>query len=371
VNIAQINLNGVNLIAKVDVGNPNRFPIPLPKIDWELFVNSASFIQGVVSNDASIRSMETVTLDIPMSFTFDGLFRSFTSLIGANEFAYNIAMGLSFPIPVIDNRVFNLDFSGVLPLPQLPRMSSASVRVANVDYSGLVLASTINVENPNVFPISFPEIDWDLGVNGVSAIKSREQSAELIPAHAAAAADINMNISFADLLPVADFARNRNEIASTLLLTTALPFDAPFEADNVLNIPVTISMPQKPEVSFQGITRRALGRTMELVLNWEVINRNNFDFEINEFNYDFLVNNRSWAQGRALNLPTVRAGSRTLIPVAISISAPPIVAEIADIINRGVAVNYLATGNMSFSSGMPGLDIPDFPLNLQGNTRIR
>jgi len=308
-------------------------------------------------------------LGIPMNFTFDGLYRSFASIFNTMEAAYNIALEISFPIPIIEDFVYNLDFSGVIPIPQLPRLTSASVTVANFVYSGLMLAGTINVENPNRFPITFPEIDWDFGLNGVSAINSRDPASGVIAAGAAASRNINMNIAYADIFAIAASARNRSEAESILSLAAALPF--PFNKVNALNIPVTIPIVQKPEVSFQGITRRALGRTMEFVLNWEVNNRNNFDFEIGEFNYDFLVNNRSWAEGRTMNLPTVRAGSRTVIPIAISISAPPIVAEIVDIINRGAAVNFVTTGNMSFSSGVPGFDIPEFPLNLSGSTRIR
>jgi len=371
VDIARINFDGVNLITRIDVTNPNWFPIPLPKIDWELFVNSAPFIQGLLSNDESIRSRGTVTLDIPMSFTFDGLYRSFASVIDSKEAAYNIALGISFPIPVIESIVYNLDFSGVIPIPQLPRLTSASVSVANFDYSGLVLASTINVENPNGFPIAFPEIDWDFGLNGISVTNNKGLGTGVIAPGAVAPANINMNISYADIFEIVSSARNRNEVDSLVSLAAALPSPFSSGAENRLGIPVTIPIIQKPEVSFQGITRRALGRTMEFVLNWEVNNRNNFDFEIGEFNYNFLVNNRSWAEGLVTNPPIARAGSRTIIPVAISISAPPIVAEIVDIINRGVAVNYTTTGNMSFFSGVPGMDIPDFPLNLSGSTRIR
>jgi len=177
VDIAQINLNGVNLIAQVDVRNPNRFPIPMPKIDWELFLNSAPFINGVLSNNNSIRGMETVTLNVPISFTYDGIYRSLASVLNDKEAAYNINLGISFPIPVIENIVYNLDFNGSLPIPQLPRLTSASVNVAGFDYSGIVLASVVNIENPNVFPISLLDIDWNFGLGGVSVMNRRDQSA--------------------------------------------------------------------------------------------------------------------------------------------------------------------------------------------------
>ena len=116
VDIAGVSLSGVDLIARIDVENPNGFSIPLPKIAWELFINSASFMQGVKENNQNIGSNGKATLDVPLRVRYDGLFRSFSSLIAAREAAYKLDMGLTFPIPVLEKKVFHLDYSGVLPL---------------------------------------------------------------------------------------------------------------------------------------------------------------------------------------------------------------------------------------------------------------
>ena len=71
------------------------------------------------------------------------------------------------------------------------------------------------------------------------------------------------------------------------------------------------------------------------------------------------------------NLPKIKANGKTLIPLTVSISEAPVVRELVDVINRGTAVSYDCSGSMSLLSGLPGLDIPDFFLDLQGNTRIR
>ena len=371
VDIAGISISGVNLVGHVDVENPNGFSIPLPKIDWELFVNSSPFIQGVVKNDKTIRSRGKATLDLPFSVTYDGLYRSFKSLIETKEAAYNIAMGVSFPLPIIENKIYHLDFSGVLPLPQLPKLSSPSVRVSKMDYSALVLACSVNVENPNGFPIPFPEINFDYSVNGISALKSSDKRTGEIAAGAASPANFNINIAYADIFRLVSSARNANEVKSNLSLDALLPIPALSEIRNVLDIPGTIPILQKPEVSFQGIARRSLGTTMVFDLNWEVDNKNDFTYDIDKFNYNFNVNNSHWAQGVINNPPKIRANGKTIIPLTVSISAAPIVRELVDVLNRGAAVNYDCSGNISFLSSLPGLDIPDYNLDLRGSTRIR
>ena len=109
---------------------------------------------------------------------------------------------------------------------------------------------------------------------------------------------------------------------------------------------------------------------MEFFLNWEVENRNDFGFDIGEFDYNFTVNDSHWAEGRLDNPPKVRANGKTVIPLTVAISAPAIVRELMNVINRGSTVAYNCTGNMSLLGGLPGMDKLELPLNLQGNTRI-
>ena len=245
VDITGINLSGVDMLVHIDVENPNGITIPLPKLDWELFINEASFLKGAVNNDKSLTAHQTVTLDLPLGVGYEGLLNSVTSIVDSNEAAYEIALAITFNIPVLGEKVYHLNHSGVLPVIR------------------------------------------------------------------------------------------------------------------------------KPDVSFKGIAKKSLGTTMEFNLTWEVENKNNFDFALGEFNYDFSVNNSRWARGQVENPPVIKAGTKTAIPLTVSVSAASIVRELVLIINRGSAVTYDCTGNMQLQGNLPGLDKFDLPLNLSGSTQIR
>jgi len=378
VELAGISFTGVNMVVHVNVENPNAFSIPLPKIDWQLFINSASFIQGTLKNDKTIKKQDTVTIDIPLSVTYNGLYSSISSLIETKEAAYQIALGISFPIPIIEAKVYRLDFSGVIPLPQLPKLSPLSVQISKIDFSGIELSCGINVENPNMFPIPFPKLDWNYEVNGVPVLKSSFSGSGEIAAGAAGAALISVSVAYADIFKAVDSARspgesarNAGEAETRLSLDTGLAIPGLEKQRSVLDIPGTLPILQMPEISFQGIAKKSLGTTMEFILSWEVENRNAFELNVEEFNYDFKVNNNAWARGSMDNLPKIKAGGKTVIPLTVSISALSMVMELVDIINRGVSVNYSCTGNMSLSSSVPGLSKLDLPLNLQGSSRIQ
>ena len=245
VDITGINLSGVNMLVHVDVENPNSITIPLPRIDWEVFINGSSFVKGAISNDKSLTGQQTTTIDLPLSVGYEGLYNTVTSVVSANEAAYDIALAVTFNIPVLGEKVYRLKHSGILP------------------------------------------------------------------------------------------------------------------------------MIKKPDVHFNGIARKSLGTTMEFVLTWELENRNNFDFNLGMFSYDFSVNNSRWASGQVENPPVLKAGAKTAIPLTVTISAASIIRDLVTILSRGTAVTYSCTGNMKLQGVFPKLEPFELPLNLQGSTQIR
>ena len=127
VNVSGISFSGLDLIANVAVENLNSFSLPMPKVDWELFITDTSLADGTVQQDRSIGSGESLTLAIPISLGYDKLYNSAVSIIGSllsgSGLPYRIAMGLSFPIPLLRNKVYNLDYSGSIPLSQIPGLN--------------------------------------------------------------------------------------------------------------------------------------------------------------------------------------------------------------------------------------------------------
>lgn len=385
VDIAGINFSGADLIVNVGVQNLNRFALPMPNIAWELFIgtgsDAVSFLQGNLPNSQSIAGRRRVTVSVPVHVTFEGLYRAFVSLVEDREAAYNIALAISFPLPIVGDKVFNLDFSGALPLPQLPELSFRQVNVSRFDFFGTDLSLEIDILNTNSFPIAFPDINWNYAVNGIPVVTSSFAGSGqgLIAAGAARNANIDITLMYADILRVAGSAMNAaGEVAGDFfvgmnLADMGLPQTVleTAAAQSILNIPASIPVLRKPEVSFGGITRRSLGfMRMEFALNIHVDNQNNFAFDINEFNYEVRVNNHLWIQSRTEEPVRIAANSRIVIPMNAVITTPAMVEELVTVLSQGLAVNYILTGNMDIQPERQGLERLELPLNVAGSSRI-
>jgi LEA14-like dessication related protein len=370
VTLDKISFNGIDMLCRLDVENPNGFDIPFPEIDWELFINSASFVNGRLNNNTKLMSRRVVAVDVPFSVSYTELYNTFSSLWNTNEAAYKVALGLKFPLPLLDNKTYQLEYSGNIPMLQIPKIHPGSFRIAKIDFAGVEIDCGFTIENPNSFAIPFPNINWEYEVNGYPLIKSSLNERRDISALSQSPGNIRVSLQYADLFAVLGAYRNRPEVPSTMLVGASF-IPSMEHAQSALKMPGSIPILQRPELSFGGISIKNLGlQRLDLIANWEVENKNIFALDIGKFVYDLTVNNLSWAQGAIENPPQLKANAKTTIPVDISITALPLITQIIDIINRGGGINYESLVSLGIKGDYPGLDEIDLPFNLMGTTRL-
>jgi len=206
-----ITLSGVQLLCKVQVQNPNAVDIPFPETDWTLFINTNRFANGTVKNNQKIKANGSALIDVPVNLEYRGLFNTLKSLIGNPQADYKIALGLKIPLPVLGEKVWNIEHEGKLPLPQAPKLSQPSVNVGAVDASKVILNISFNIENPNVFALPAPKISYDYKLNRNSFIKGRLDNQKPLAASSVTPVNFQLQVTYADLFrSIASLINTRN-----------------------------------------------------------------------------------------------------------------------------------------------------------------
>jgi len=217
VEIAGIDINGVQLLCKVEVNNPNPFDITFPETDWSFFINNNSFASGNIKNNQRIRARGSGIIEVPVSIDYINFFNSFRSFKGSKQAAYKLTLAVKIPIPVFEDRVWNLEYNGDFPLPQQPRFSSPSMRIENAGLNRADVVISINVENPNVFPLPAPVINYDFSINRNSFIRGEMANNRTLPPSSTTPLTLRLQISFTDLFRSFTALRNVREAASLLI----------------------------------------------------------------------------------------------------------------------------------------------------------
>ena len=168
VELTSISFTGATFLCKVNVENPNPVAIPFPELDWEFFVNTNSFVKGVIKderNDQRLRARGTTVVEVPVSITYLEVFNTFTSLRGSDEAGYRIALAVKFTLPILGDKVWNFAHEGTFPIVHLPSISFAGIRVKNQSLTNIEFEVAWEIENNNNFAMSVNELSYNFTVN--------------------------------------------------------------------------------------------------------------------------------------------------------------------------------------------------------------
>jgi len=225
VDLVNINLDSARVLCKVQVENPNGFDIPFPETDWEFFINTNSFLNGTVKNNHKIRARNKTIVEVPVDLKYADIFNSFKSLPGTQKADYKVALGVKFPLPLLKEKVWTFEHNGSLPIPQLPKIRTPSMRMENANTTRAEIIVTINVENPNPFELPMPKIEYDYQLNKNSFIKGNLENEGVLAANKTTPVTFKLVITYADLFR--SFASLMTQFQVNTLLIVTCDFGIP------------------------------------------------------------------------------------------------------------------------------------------------
>ena len=230
------------VLCVVRVENPNPFDIPFPEIGWELYINDNFFISGVIRNNQNIRARNYTLIEIPVNLNYLDIINTFISFRGRRDVDYKVALTANFSLPLLRDREWRLEYDGALQLPQLPRISSPSMRVDSLDITGAQIAVSVNIENPNNFPLPTPKFNIDYLVNGNSFVTGAMEGRGPIAPSGSSAIVFGFPVRFLDLLRRFQNLGNLREAPT--MLNLSFDFGIPVFANEpyVLQIPGTLPL---------------------------------------------------------------------------------------------------------------------------------
>ena len=375
VEIAGISFSDIKLLCKVNVENPNSISIPFPDIDWEFFVNKNSFVKGQLSGDQqSIKARRSNVVDVLVSFTYVDFFNTFSSLRGSEQADFKVALGIKYDFPILGEKKWDFEHEGVFPVLQMPKISAPSFKVDKLDFTKAELLFTVNVENPNKFELPLPKMAYDYSISNNSFLKSSVDISKPLAAAAVTPVLIRLTVDYIELLQNFASLRNLNEVQSRLSLNTdfGIPAFAGESGTNLTNIAATLPILKAPTLSFNGIRAKNVSISrLDFEIVWEIENNNNFAMNIKDFNYNLIVNNSRWGDGKVPTNLQIPAGRKVQVPLDISFSSLAMVRDLTEIITRGTDVTFACTGNYSLGAALSGLSDFNSPFNFNGVTKLR
>jgi LEA14-like dessication related protein len=371
VDITGISLEGVELLCRLDVENPNPVDIPFPEIGWELFINANTFLSGLAENQEPLKAGGRAAVNVPLSLSYGGILNTFKSLKGREDLDYSIDLETRFLLPLLGERLWHFEHRGKLPLPRMIAFRNPSLRIEKLDFEGADLVCSLDIDNPNPFPLPFPEIAYNYAVRNGDFITGTAEFPGSLAAEGPTTAAIRLRVVYSDLYRSFSALRSEGEAAALCSLTALVSLPGFGEEKFSLDVPGSLPLLKAPNLSFRGISVKNISLSkIDFEFGWDLDNPNGFNFELEGLEYSLLVNGSPWAQGRVEAKTNIAPGRKASIPAAVSITAPAVVKDLTGIITRGTDVSYELRGAAVYCSNLRTFSPSSVPFSLSGRTKL-
>lgn len=233
-----LTLSKALLEVELNVSNPNRYPIVLGALDFQLNLQDAKILAGQQLQGNKLAAGKNQSIILPLEIGFADLGKFITNLSDLNALDYVVAGGMTFDIPVVGPLRVPYETKSEIPIPRMPKFKLAGVQQKRLSLSGAELVLSVELDNPNAFDLLVNKLNYALALNGHAVTAGSLGEQIKIAAAGKSSVDIPVNLSFGISSALAFYEMLRaggdinyaldldSELGSSLPLLSSFPFAA-------------------------------------------------------------------------------------------------------------------------------------------------
>lgn len=179
---------------RFQVNNPNSVGFTVRQINYNLQLNNSPFIKGELNKGIQLPANGTAFFEVPVTIQYFDFFKSIQDYIQLDQLPYSLNGSASigpFTIP--------FDKTGNFSKPKLPNVSLKSISISEFSLAGASLELNVAMKNPNVFPVQFDGLDYDIKLSDISVANGNAEALKSIEKNGETDLKIPVNIGFLDL----------------------------------------------------------------------------------------------------------------------------------------------------------------------------
>ncbi len=187
--ITNIDEDKISATSKIVLRNNLPLEVKTNRLNYVIYIDSARVIEDSYSKPITIRSSDTTAIRLPMEI----MFRKMTAVLKRFEDKhidsadYSMKATFQVDVPIAGERNFTMNFSKRLPALRLLKAKMGDIDIGKLGLKESSLDMTVNVENPNAFPIKMKDGKYKFSIdNDENVMEGVMQQVVNIPAHGSA-----------------------------------------------------------------------------------------------------------------------------------------------------------------------------------------
>ena len=180
--ITQFNLEKIDLLANLQVDNPNPIALNLAGFTYKITVEEETLISGVHDKPIHLPARKKEPIALPLSFTFKELLSLSQKLTEKNQVNTTLHVEIVIELPVLGKKSYSISKTLDLPIPRPPKVSVSDLQIESASFSEIAVMIKVNIENPNSFAINMDRFNYKVaGTDGKSWLDGKMDSTLSIP----------------------------------------------------------------------------------------------------------------------------------------------------------------------------------------------
>lgn len=145
-----------------------------------------------------LETNDTTTISLPLTAYYDTLESVLEALEqqGKDSVVYKINATIFSDMDIIPKGKFDVEVEKLLPLIRIPEINVTDLSVEDIGFSGTTLVMEALVNNKNVFPFGFEDMDYSLQIEDNEVIEGHKFGVINVSAKDTAQVTIPVEIDF-------------------------------------------------------------------------------------------------------------------------------------------------------------------------------
>lgn len=252
-----------------------------------------------------------------------------------------------------------------------PELRVSDVRVSDFSFEDIELTYDVTIDNPNSLAVQMASYQYDFKLNEETFLEGQQDQQMKIEASDESTFEVPVKLDFKKVYNGIRSLANADETGYEFL--GVVSFDLPVLG--ITDIPVnkkgTLPMINVPKIVIKNLEVKSLSLSKaDLVLNLEFDNPNAFGINVNNFNYDLLINGDQWARGNALGNSSISEKGTSILQIPISLNITEIGISAYRLLSGSNELNYKLNGNFDLGTTHPLLDQTNLSIDRSGNLSL-
>jgi LEA14-like dessication related protein len=185
---------GVTLAVRGRIANPNPFPLTVSRFGWAVEVEGRPAGAGRLGASVALSAGGEAPVTIPVRLRWADV-PDFLTLLATRRSVGFRASGAALVEAAGAGAELPWAVGGTVDLPLPPDLAFGGARVREASLFQTIVDLSVEVRNPNDFPLPTGRIAYDLTISGVSVASAASQALAAVPARGAATVLIPVRFS--------------------------------------------------------------------------------------------------------------------------------------------------------------------------------